>query len=113
MRYEIIKKKSILIAAGYIAIIVFTVAAIIIGGRTYSVYVNNPYHSKKVTVVCSDESVVESTEVRFEGDYVHFKFKSLKKGTSEVFATVYNEKTSLSTPLHITHLPCSLRACCI
>ena len=32
------KKKSLIIIAGYFAIIVFTVAAILISGKTYTVY---------------------------------------------------------------------------
>ena len=84
-------KKKLFITAGYLAIVFITVAAILIGGRSYTVYLPNPYHSEKVTVTYSEEGIAENTDMRFEDGSVVLRFTALKPGTVDVAATVYNE----------------------
>ncbi len=88
------KRKPLLIASGYILIVLLTVLSIIIGGQSYTVFVNNPYGSQKYEIKISDESVVENTGIKDYGDNLAFVFRSLKKGKSNVRVTVYNEKTT-------------------
>ena len=86
------KKKSIgLIAAGYAAIIVFTILAIFIAGRSYTVYLNNPYDSDKTEVVSSDENIIVNKSVSKKDGYTRFVFSSVKAGKATVTATIYNE----------------------
>ena len=50
------KRKPLLIAPGYILIVLLTVLSIIIGGQSYTVFVNNPYGSQKYEIKISDEN---------------------------------------------------------
>ena len=89
---ETMKKKSkVYIAAGYLAIIIFTVVAILLCGRNYTVYLNNQYGSDKTSVTCSDESVITSSSISRKDDYTRFVFKGIKEGKATVTATVYDE----------------------
>lgn len=85
------KQHKLLIAVGYPAIVIFTVLAILIGGKSYTAYLQNPYQSETVSIVFSEEGIVENTATRFTGDTVAFRFHALKKGSTHVQATIYNE----------------------
>ena len=85
------KKSKVFLAAGYFCIILFTVLAVLISGRSYTVYLNNPFDSDKVTVESSDESVIVNTDISRKGANTRFAFKGLKKGRATVNATIYNE----------------------
>lgn len=84
-------KYKIYIAVGYIAIIAFTVLAIFTAGRSYTVYLNNPYGSEKTTVEYSSYGIIENTDIENKGEYTRFTFKGLKEGKATVTATIYNE----------------------
>lgn len=106
------KKKSLIIIAGYFAIIVFTVAAILISGKTYTVYLQNPYNSDMVTIDYSEKGIVENTELKHTANDTVSKFKSLKKGKTKVTATVYDKsdvrnKTTVCYDAEV--LPMSIR----
>lgn len=85
------EKGTFYITAGYLGIIIFTVLAILISGRSYTVYLNNPYGSDKTTVISSDESVIINSSTSRDGDYTRFVFRGIKEGKATVTATIYNE----------------------
>ncbi|MBQ3848969.1 MAG: YdcF family protein [Clostridia bacterium] len=102
------KKNKLYIIAGYIGIIIFTVIAILISGRSYTVYLNNPYNSDKATVISSNESVVINSGISRSGDYTRFVFKAINEGKATVTATIYNEaneKESISVHYEFSVLP--------
>ena len=90
------KKASLIIALGYIAVIVFTFSAILIFGRTFNVYVDNPFNSEKYRIEYNNEGIVELKDVSFERDTVRFCFRSLKKGKVTVTAFVIDEQNELN-----------------
>ena len=95
------KEKKIGIFAGYAAIIIFTVLAIIIAGRSYTVYLQNPYQSDKLKIEYSVDGIVENTDIRFLDHDVKLKFKAVKEGTTVVNSTVYNKANeNESTTIH-------------
>ena len=57
------KKSRVFIAAGYLGIIILTVIAVLIAGRRYTVYLNNPYGSDNVTIEYTVEGIVTNTEI--------------------------------------------------
>lgn len=59
------KTAKLLIASGYFAIIIFTVCAILAFGRSYIVYLPNPYNSHTVDVRYSEEGIIENSEAEF------------------------------------------------
>ena len=77
--------------AGYLAIVIFSVVGILLFGTNYTVYMNNPYHSRDVRIEYSVQGNVENTDIIYKENYTVLKFKSLKAGTAEVKATVSNE----------------------
>ena len=85
------KKGKRFVAAGYLGIVIFTVLLILIFGRSYSVYLYNPYGSDKTEVICSDESVIRNSSISRNGDYTCFVFKGIREGKATVTATIYNE----------------------
>ena len=102
------KKRHLLAAAGYLAIILFTVTAVLIGGRYYSLYLQNPYNSEKTSVILSKEGVLESTSVTHIGSYTRFAFKAVGKGACQVQAIIYdeeNEKNLTMSRCEFTVLP--------
>lgn len=102
------KKSKLYIAAGYLIIIIFTLLAILISGRTYSVYLSNPYGSDQTEVVNSDESVIINSSISREGGYTRFVFKSISEGEASIKATIYNDenqKESITIHCDFTVLP--------
>lgn len=102
------KKSKIYIAAGYIAIIVFTFLAILTAGRSYTVYLINPYGSDKASIEYSVEGIVTNIDIANKGDYTRFSFKGIKEGTSTVTATIYSRENELNktiVTLDFTVLP--------
>ena len=85
-------KKPFLIAAGYIAVALFTLCAVLIGGKSYTVYVNNPYNTRSVSVRSTEEGIVTDTEKAFKDGYVAVKFESIKPGKTQAYVTLYNEE---------------------
>ena len=109
------KKRALCIAAGYIAIILCTVIAVIIFGRSYSLYVPNPHDSDKYSVVCSDESVLESTSVQRCHDFTRFTFRAVGKGSCLATVTVYSEENENNYTVvraDFTVLPSGVLFCC-
>ena len=86
------KKRALCFAAGYIAIILFTVLAVLIGGRRYSLYVPNPYGSDNASYTFSAEGVIENVSVRRYGSYTRFIFKTVGRGECTVSAKVASEE---------------------
>ncbi|MBQ4045000.1 MAG: hypothetical protein II627_01020, partial [Lachnospiraceae bacterium] len=102
------KKSKLFITAGYLIIIIFTLLAILISGRTYSVYLSNPYGSDQTEVVNSDESVIINSSISREGGYTRFVFKSISEGEASIKATIYNDenqKESITIHCDFTVLP--------
>ena len=97
------KKNKVYIAVGYIAIMVFTVLAIFTAGRSYTVYLNNPYGSEKTTVKYSSQGIIENTYIANKGGYTRFAFKGLKEGKATVTATIYNEANENEPSLTINN----------
>ncbi len=85
-------KAKLSITAGYFAIIIFTVLAILISGRSYTLYLNNPYDSDLATVSCSGENVIVNTDISRKDEYTRLVFKGVKAGKAKVTATIYNEE---------------------
>lgn len=86
-------KKQILISiACYIIIAVLTVTAVFAFGRSYDVYLRNPYNSDKTGIVYSDEGVVENTDIQFIDSHIKFSFKSVGSGKTLVESTVFNNE---------------------
>ncbi|MBR3018757.1 MAG: YdcF family protein [Clostridia bacterium] len=95
------KKSRTHIALGYLGIIIFTVLAVLVSGRSYTLYLNNPYGSDKTTVICSDERVIINSSTSRDGEYTRFVFKGVSKGKATVTATIYNEENEKeSTTAH-------------
>lgn len=96
-------KKNLSVTAGYLAIVIFTLSAILIGGRTYTVYLRNPYRSETLTIEYSEEGIIEAEDIHYTDDYVVFKVKSLKEGFCDIIATVHNEANRLEySAIHYT-----------
>ncbi len=95
------KKSKLYIAAGYITIIMFTVLAILIAGRNYTVYLNNPFGSDKTTVEYSTEGIVTNTDMENKGEYTRCTFKGIKEGQSTVTITIYSRENELNKTIVI------------
>ena len=90
------KKTIIKITAGYLAIIIFTFAAVIIFGKSYTAYVENRYDSYKISLEYSNDGIVENTDIRTEHGITSLSFKALKSGTSQVTASIISEENELN-----------------
>ncbi len=90
------RKSRVYIAAGYLGIILFTVLAVLIAGRHYTVYLANPSGSDHITVEYSTEGILTNTGITNRGGYTRFTFKALKEGNTTVTATVYNRENENS-----------------
>lgn len=94
---ELKRKKSLITAvAGYIAIILFTAVAVTVAGKTYTVYIENPYDSSTTEIECSDESVIECTSIGTENNRTAFRFRGLKPGQAYVNAWIVSDENSLN-----------------
>ena len=86
------KKRTSLIIAGYLAILLITFLAVMLGGRRYSIYVPNPYGSDKTAVALSSAGVIENVSIERRGDYSRFLFRAVGKGTCTAEVTVFSEE---------------------
>ena len=85
------KKKSVTaIIFVYVAIIVFTLAAVFIAGRSYTVYLHNPYDSDLITVEYSNEGIIKDTKIKHTHGYTNITFKCLTAGKTQVNITIKN-----------------------
>ena len=87
------KKSNVYIAAGYLGILIFTLLAVLTAGRRYTVYLNNPYGSDKITVEYSAEGIVTNTGIADKGAYTRFFFKAIREGKATVTATIYSPES--------------------
>ncbi len=102
------KKSNVYIAAGYLGILIFTLLAVLTAGRRYTVYLNNPYGSDKITVEYSAEGIVTNTGIAAKGAYTRFSFKAIREGKATVTATIYSpesENNKTIVRLSFTVLP--------
>lgn len=86
------KKRTLFLIAGYIAILLFTFLAVLLGGRRYAVYVPNSYGSDKTAVALSSAGVIENVSIERRGDYSRFLFRTVGKGTCTADVTVFSEE---------------------
>ena len=93
---SIFRRRGVLFAAGYLGIVLFTVLAILTAGRRYTVYLNNPYGSDRITVEYSVEGILTNTGITNEGEYTRFTFKGIKEGKTRVTATIYSRENGNS-----------------
>lgn len=84
-------RQSRIIVLCILVITVLTAAAVVLFGKNYTIYLNNPYHSEKIAVEFSDAGIVENTDIRFKDGYIELVFRSVKKGKVSVTSTVFNE----------------------
>lgn len=96
------KKKNLLFIAGLLVIVLFTQLGILTFGKNYTAYVRNPYNSHDVKVEFSQEGIVEVKDIKYKSEYVAVKFRSVKPGTADATATVFDEANRLNnTSVHI------------
>ena len=88
-------RSTLVITVGYLAIIVFTVIAILLSGRNFKVHLPNPEHYETVTVNFDNEGVIENTGISYNDGYTVFDLHSLKEGKTQLTATVYNDNNML------------------
>lgn len=102
------RRRGVLAAAGYLGILLFTLLAILTAGRCYTVYLNNPYGSDKVSVSYSVEGIIANTGIEREGAYTRFSFRGIREGKTRVTATIYspeNENDKSVVHLNASVLP--------
>ncbi len=83
-------KKLIMIAAAYLLIILSTVSAVLVAGRSYTVYIASPFDTNRVVLEYEQQGIVEADDISFKKDYAVIKVKGLKPGKTVVNAMVYN-----------------------
>ncbi|MBQ6570245.1 MAG: YdcF family protein [Clostridia bacterium] len=84
------KKTARLLAACYAAIIIFTIAAVLIAGRTYKVYVRNPYNNDFAEITYTNEGIVENTGATTKNGVTCFTFKAVKNGYTEINVFIHD-----------------------
>lgn len=92
------KKKSALIAcACYAAIIILTLAAVFISGRTYKAYVNTPYKTEKTEISYSEQGTVELVSIKKIKNINVLTFRALKEGTATVETVIHDAEYYLNS----------------
>ena len=89
-------KSWIAVISGSIAIILFTVIMIAVTGKTYTAYINNPYKTSESEIECSDNSVIECTNIGTEKSYTAFRFRGLKPGKAQVNIWIISGENNLN-----------------
>ncbi len=92
------KKKSLLIAcAGYIAIIIFTLAAIFITGRTIARRQRQMCIRDRIETEFSEPGIVELAGTEKRNNYTVFTFRALKEGSVSGKTVIYDGQNELNS----------------
>ncbi|MBQ3431348.1 MAG: YdcF family protein [Clostridia bacterium] len=87
------KQKRLIILIIYGVIVALTAAAVFFASRTYTLYVENPEHSEKISVEYESgnahSSVLECVDMRTEKGVTKVRFKALKAGEEKISVSVY------------------------
>lgn len=85
------KNKPLLhLIIGYIVIAVLTFTAVIIAGRTYTVYLSDPYQSSKARVEVLDENIILKSETVKEDNLLKVTLKAKQTGKTSISVTLFN-----------------------
>ncbi len=86
------KNKPLLhLITGYIIIAVLTFSAVIIAGRTYTVYLQDIYKNSEAKIEVLDESIIKQSEAVVKKDNcLKVKFKADNSGKTRITLTVFN-----------------------
>ena len=87
-----LKKTALRIGAGYLAILLLTLAAVLLTGGTYTAYINNLFNSDRITVEYETEGIVENTQIKTVRGVTAFTFRAVKPCDTTVVVTIFSEK---------------------
>ena len=103
------KKNPIkILIVSYVLIALLTLSAVIIAGKTYTVYLSNPYAHSNTSVEVLNKSVVEESEISKKGEYLKVVFRAKQSGKSEIkikITNADNEKENTQAYYEMSVLP--------